>query len=136
MFNKMIEQLNKQDIKLNKTFIGDNVPNDGGIVETIRELIIDFNNKEFNVYVFKGIFKRVYQKKSFSYKFNDIKLVQFGKYSFKHPFIKIGFKDEKYLVFSYFTKIRSHENQNKYLSEFIEKLEEIKENIEKEDEKT
>lgn len=129
MINKMILQIKDRNVDLNNVVIIENIPNDGQIIETIRKLIVEFNEDEFSIYVFKGIFRQKFQDEIYNYKFLDITLVEFGKYSFKHPFIRIGFEDGKFFVFSYFEKVKSHNKQSVNLNTFINKLKNIKENI-------
>lgn len=127
MTNKLIKQVD--DLKLLKDefpFIIEIIPNDGLIYEGINQAIITFNDETFSLYLFKGIFKKTFTGEIKEFKFKDIVDVEFGKYSFKHPYVKISFSEEEFLVFSYFLKVKNHPDQETNFNEFISKLKNIK----------
>lgn len=127
MTNKLIKQID--DLNLLKDgfpFIIEIIPNDGLIYEGINQAIITFNDETFSLYLFKGIFKKSFTGEFEEFKFKDIVDVEFGKYSFKHPYVKISFSEEEFLVFSYFLKAKNHPDQETNFNKFISKLENIK----------
>lgn len=126
MGTKVIEMIkNLELLNLGKEFIVEFIPNDGGIYEKINQGVITFNEKEFNIYIFRGIFKKKFNGKTLKYKFSEIKDVDFGTYGFKHPYVKIIFEKDKYLVFSYYLKIKKFAEQEKNIKQFFDILGEI-----------
>lgn len=101
------------------------ISNDGGIYEKMGQGVITFNEKQFNIYIFEGIFKKKFSGKVLEFNFLDIKDVEFGKYGFKHPYVQIYFKENKYIVFSYYLKIKSYKEQEENINSFFNILGEI-----------
>lgn len=101
------------------------ISNDGGIYEKMGQGVITYNEKQFNIYIFEGVFKKKFKRKVLEYKFSDIKDVEFGKYGFKHPYVQIHFKENEYIVFSYYLKIKSHKEQEENINSFFDVLGEI-----------
>ncbi len=118
--NKFIEQLNKETL-YEKTFKVGSLPNEGKIMEGLEEAIITFDDNNFIVYVFEGIFKPIYSKK-YQFLFKDIKNIEIGKYNFKDRYLKLFFDEEKHLVFTYLLKQRKYEKQALYVNEFLDVL--------------
>lgn len=127
MTNKLIKQVD--DLKLLKDefpFIIEVIPNDGLIYEGMNQAIITFSEELFTIYLFKGLIRKKFTGEVRDFKFKDITDIEFGKYSFKHPYVKISFNEEEYLVFSYFLKIKNHQKQEDNLKVFFKKLADIK----------
>lgn len=123
---KVIEMFEDLDLlNLGKKFIVEFIPNDGGIYEKNSRGIITFNKEEFNIYIFEGIFKKRYSGIILKYKFDEIEDVSFGTYGFKHPYVKIVFKKDKYIVFSYYLKIKKYAEQEQNINQFFDILNEI-----------
>lgn len=122
-FLKMIEQLNNMSLA-NVISIG-MLPNDGGIIEGFPEAVLSFDEKTFTIYTFKGFFRPQYEGESFAFSFLDIKEIEMGKYNFRDTYIKITFKDEKFIAFSYFLKVKGYKPQKPNMQAFIEILESI-----------
>lgn len=125
MRTKIKEQL--EDLKLENlgvSFIVQLIPNDGKIYENIAEAVITFNNEEFNVHIFEGLFKKKYIN-SLKFKYEDIKDVHFGKYGFKHPYVKIDFDIDVFFVFSYYLKVKGFSLQKENINKFFEILGEV-----------
>lgn len=120
--NKFLEQLNEEVIFEN-TFKAGIIPSDG-IIEGFPEIIVSFEENDFFVYVFEGIFKPKFKNK-YEFLFSDIKEIEMGKYNFKDPYIKLIFNDDKHFTFTYLLKQRKYPKQKKYLMKFIDKLYEI-----------
>lgn len=128
---KSINEIKELKLKnYGSPFVIEFVPNDGNIYEKMGQGVITYNLKEFNLYIFKGLFKKKYSGQVLSFKYSEIKDVEFGKYGFKHPYVKIIFEKDKYLVFSYFLKIKKYEEQEININNFFEILGEIEVTIE------
>lgn len=120
MANKKIEIIKNLDVfKLDNPFAVEIIPNEGNVFEKIGEAIITFSQEKFNVYLFKGFFKKKHYESDHEFKFSDIVNVEFGKYSFKHLYVKIDFSEEKYIVFSYYFKLKNYAAQTKNIEEFF-----------------
>lgn len=127
MNNKLIKQIKDLSVmKEEAPFIIEIIPNDGLIFENIHQAIITYDDDVFSIYIFKGLFKKTFTGQIEKFKFENITDVEFGKYGFKHPYVKISFSEEKYLAFSYFEKIKSHQEQEKNIKTFFKKLKTIK----------
>ncbi len=121
--DKLLLQLNQNEL-LNNTFKIGFLPNDGKLVEGLEEALISFNDEEFKVFIFEGVFKPKYQK-TLKFYFKDIKEIEMGKYTIKDKYLKLIFNDEEYLVFSYFYKQRKYEKQAINVEKFLNILYEI-----------
>lgn len=125
---KTIKELNLKNY--GKPFSVELISNDGGIYEKMAQGVITFNEEEFNIYIFTGIFKKKYSGAVLNYKFNEIKDVNFGKYGFKHPYIQLFVDEERYLIFSYYYQVKDYLEQEKNIKDFFDCLGEIEVEIE------
>lgn len=134
MPNKKLDELKDLQIfQLNKPFKVEIIPNDGSVLESIGEAIITYDEEKFIVYYFKGIFKRKLTEDNLEFKFSSLSNAEFGKYGFKHPYVKLDLAEEKYLVFSYSFKIKGYAEQTKNIEGFFEILFKRQEEIAKEE---
>lgn len=101
------------------------LPNEGGIIEGFPECVLSFDEDHFRLHVFKGFLKPKFEDEQHTFSFSDIKEIEMGKYNFKDYYIKITFKDETYLAFSYLHKVRKYQKQHENIVAFIHKLESI-----------
>lgn len=122
-FNKMLQQINTSLLS-HVSSVGI-LPNDGGIIEGFPECALSFDYEQFRLHIFSGYFKPVYQDRYETFLFSDIKEIEMGKYNFKDHYIKITFKDDKYIAFSYLFKVRKYKDQMENIFKFIKKLESI-----------
>lgn len=121
---KMINELNEMGVfeLTNPTYIGI-LPNDGGIIEGYPQAILTYNETHFNIYTFKGLMRFKYDGNVYKYAFSDLREIELGKYNFKHPYIKLTFKNDKFIAFTYFKKVRKFPDQSGRIDLFIKLLE-------------
>ncbi|MDY0316328.1 MAG: hypothetical protein WC185_00090 [Acholeplasmataceae bacterium] len=121
---KMIEELNNLKILelKNPTYIGI-LPNDGDIIPGYPQAILTYDETHFNIYTFKGLIKFKFDGNIYKYAFSDLREIELGKYNFKNHYIKLTFDNEKFIVFTYFKKVRQFPEQLGRINLFIKLLE-------------
>lgn len=121
---KMIEELNNLKILelKNPTYIGI-LPNDGDIIPGYPQAILTYDETHFNIYTFKGLIKFKFDGNIYKYAFCDLREIELGKYNFKNHYIKLTFDNEKFIVFTYFKKVRQFPEQLGRINLFIKLLE-------------
>ncbi len=133
-FNNLIKQVNNLEIPpLSHISSVGILPNDGGVIDGFPESVLSFNDSEFRLHIFRGFLKPKFEGEIKTFLFNSIKEIEMGKYNLKDRYIKIVFKDDKFIAFSYVFKVRKYPNQQENIMRFIMKLENISK---KEKEKT
>ena len=129
---KLLTQLKTEEL-LEKTFKAGILPNDGGIIAGFPETIISFNEEEFYLFIFEGIFRPKYDYKH-QFKFSEIRGIEMGKYHFKNHYLKLIFEDDRYFVFNYFYRVKGAPKQSENVKAFIDKLTALATIVEKETE--
>lgn len=125
-FNHLIKQVKTIDNPPLKHISSVGIlPNDGGIIAGFPECVLSFDDTNFRLHEFDGIFKPTYQGEVHTFLFSEIKEIEMGKYNFKDNYIKITFKDDKFIAFSYLFNVRKYKEQKENILRFILKLESI-----------
>ena len=101
------------------------LPNDGLIIPGFPEALLSFDEDSFDIYTFDGLIKFTYEKQKYSFQFNQIKEIEMGKYNFKDRYLKLTFKDDRYIAFSYHLKDKKYPSQSELIEAFIRKLESL-----------
>lgn len=101
------------------------LPNDGLIIPGFPEALLTFDLEGFQIYTFEGLIKLTYEHQKFTFNFTDIKEIEMGKYNFKDRYVKITFKDDRYIAFSYHMKDKKYPEQSSLIEAFMHKLESL-----------
>ena len=101
------------------------LPNDGLIIPGFPEALLTFNLEGFQIYTFEGLIKLSYEHQKFAFLYTEIKEIEMGKYNFKDRYLKITFKDDKYVAFSYHLKDKKYPLQERLVESFMHKLESL-----------
>lgn len=124
-FNQLIKQITNNKIPpLSHISSVGILPNDGGLIVGFPECVLSFDDTQFRLHEFVGFLKPKYEQVH-TFLFADIKEIEMGKYNFKDNYIKIVFKDDKFIAFSYLYKVRKYDKQRENILLFIQKLESI-----------
>ncbi len=125
-FNNLIKQVNELEMPpLSHISSVGILPNDGGVIDGFPDCVLSFNESEFRLHIFRGYLKPKYEGEIKTFLFEDIKEIEMGKYNLKDRYIKIIFKNDKFIAFSYGFKIRKYPSQQENILRFITKLESI-----------
>jgi hypothetical protein len=101
------------------------LPNDGMIIPGFPEALLTFDLDVFTIYTFEGLIQLTYEHQKYTFSFGEIKEIEMGKYNFKDRYLKITFKDDKYVAFSYHTKDKNYLEQGTLVEAFLHKLESL-----------
>lgn len=101
------------------------LPNDGLIIPGFPEGLLTFDLEGFQIFTFEGLLKLTYEHQKFVFKFDEIKEIEMGKYNFKDRYLKITFKDDRYVAFSYHLNDKKYPLQSSLIEAFMRKLESL-----------
>ncbi len=101
------------------------LPNDGLIIPGFPEALLTFDLDGFKIYTFEGLIKFTYEHQKYDFKFEEIKEIEMGKYNFKDRYLKITFKDDRYVAFSYHIRDKKYPEQAILIEAFMHKLESL-----------
>ncbi|MCU0104317.1 hypothetical protein N7603_01450 [Acholeplasma vituli] len=122
----MIDLLKKTEPNLSTTVLRVGVlPNDGNIIPGFPEALLVFDEESFTIYTFEGLLKLTYEDQKYNFRFDEIKEIELGKYNFKDRYLKITFKDDRYIAFSYHLKDKKYPYQSRLVEAFMRKLESL-----------
>ena len=122
----MIDLLKKSEPNLSTTVMRIGVlPNDGLIIPGFPEALLVFDDENFTIYTFEGLIKLTYEDQKFDFRFDQIKEIELGKYNFKDRYLKLTFKDDRYIAFSYHLKDKKYPDQSRFVEVFMHKLESL-----------
>lgn len=101
------------------------LPNDGLIIHGFPEALLSFDEDTFHIFTFEGLIKLTYEHQKYAFQFDQIKEIEMGKYNFKDRYLKLTFKDDRYIAFSYHVKDKKYPAQSELIKSFIRKLESL-----------
>ncbi|MCV2231666.1 hypothetical protein [Paracholeplasma manati] len=101
------------------------LPNDGLIIPGFPEALLTFDLDQFTIYTFEGLIKLTYEHQKYTFSFSEIKEIEMGKYNFKDRYLKITFKDDRYVAFSYHLNDKKYPDQSTLIEAFMHKLESL-----------
>lgn len=101
------------------------LPNDGLIIPGFPEALLTFDLDQFTIYTFEGLIKLTYEHQKYTFSFSEIKEIEMGKYNFKDRYLKITFKDDRYVAFSYHLNDKMYPDQSTLVEAFMHKLESL-----------
>lgn len=101
------------------------LPNDGLIIPGFPEALLTFDLDQFTIYTFEGLIKLTYEHQKNTFSFSEIKEIEMGKYNFKDRYLKITFKDDRYVAFSYHLNDKKYPSQSSLVEAFMHKLESL-----------
>jgi hypothetical protein len=101
------------------------LPNDGLIIPGFPEALLTYDLDQFTIYTFEGLIKLTYEHQKYTFLFSDIKEIEMGKYNFKDRYLKITFKDDRYVAFSYHLNDKKYSEQSSLVEAFMQKLESL-----------
>jgi|GEM_PF-2286967 len=101
------------------------LPNDGLIIPGFPEALLTFDLDTFTIYTFEGLIQLTYEHQKYAFAYSDIKEIEMGKYNFKDRYLKITFKDDRYVAFSYHLKDKKYPEQTALVEAFLHKLESL-----------
>ncbi len=101
------------------------LPNDGLIIPGFPEALLTFTDDGFLIFTFEGLIKLSYEHQKYEFKYAMIKEIEMGKYNFKDRYLKITFKDDRYVAFSYHLKDKNYPLQERLIESFMHKLESL-----------
>lgn len=101
------------------------LPNDGLIIPGFPEALLSFDEEAFQIFTFEGLIKLTYERQKYTFQFDQIKEIEMGKYNFKDRYLKLTFKDDRYIAFSYHLKDKKYPAQSELIEVFIRKLESL-----------
>jgi hypothetical protein len=101
------------------------LPNDGLIIPGFPEALLTFDLDTFAIYTFEGLIQLTYEHQKYVFSFEEIKEIEMGKYNFKDRYLKITFKDDRYVAFSYHLKDKKYPEQTALVEGFLNKLESL-----------
>lgn len=123
---ELIEYLKKQETIQSTQIVRIGIlPNDGLIIPGFPEALMSFDEDTFTIYTFDGLLKLTYEGQKYSFHFNEIKEIELGKYNFKDRYLKLTFKDDRYIAFSYHLKDKKYPEQAPLFEAFMHKLESL-----------
>jgi hypothetical protein len=101
------------------------LPNDGLIIPGFPEALLTFDLDTFKIYTFEGLIQLTYEHQKYAFSYAEIKEIEMGKYNFKDRYLKITFKDDRYVAFSYHLKDKQYPEQTSLVEAFLNKLESL-----------
>lgn len=123
---ELIEYLKKQETIQSTQIVRIGIlPNDGLIIPGFPEALMSFDEDTFTIYTFDGLLKLTYEGQKYAFNFSEIKEIELGKYNFKDRYLKLTFKDDRYIAFSYHLKDKKYPEQAPLFEAFMHKLESL-----------